>query len=82
MAPFIASAHLTRLVITSTAPLAGGAAWGHTGAYEKLTGKAYFEVDPSDPSDAVITDLDKAPRNAKGRVEFSTDVMIVQPVDA
>jgi hypothetical protein len=80
-APALASAHLTRLVITSTVPLAGGAAWGHTGAYERLTGKAYFEVDPDDPADRIVTDIDKAPRNASGRVEFSTDVMIVKPVD-
>ncbi len=79
--PIASSARLTQLLITQTTPLAGGVSWGDTGPYEKLTGIAYFEVDPSDPLNAVIVDLDKAPRNAHGMVEFSTQVMIVKPVD-
>jgi hypothetical protein len=79
--PSASFAHLTELVITSTTPFAGGVSWGDTGPYEKLVGTAYFEVDPSDPVNAVITDIDKAPRNAKGLVTFSTDIVIVKPVD-
>jgi alpha/beta hydrolase family protein len=79
--PFTCSARLTRLAITQSVPLAAGVSWGNTGPYEKLTGVAYFEVDPNDPLNAVIVDLDKAPRNASGMVEFSTQVMIVKPVD-
>ncbi len=75
------SARLTQLVITQTVPLAGGVSWGDVGPYEKLTGTASFEVDPNDPLNAVIVDLDKAPRNAQGLVQFSTQIMIVKPVD-
>jgi hypothetical protein len=79
--PTESSAHLTRLVITSTTPFAGGVSWGDVGPYEKLVGTAYFEVDPDDPADAGIVDIDKARRNDKGKVTFSTDVVIVKPVD-
>jgi hypothetical protein len=79
--PITSSARLSRLVISQTVPLAGGVSWGSTGPYERLTGTAYFEVDPHHPGNAVIVDVDKAPRNSRGMIEFSTQVMIVKPVD-
>ena len=42
-------AKLVRLDITAREVVANGMAFGDTGAYEKLTGTAYFEVDPRDP---------------------------------
>jgi hypothetical protein len=51
---------------------------GATG-YEKIVGRVYFAVDPNDPRNQVIVDLDKAPRNAAGRVEFSSDIYILKP---
>jgi hypothetical protein len=51
------------------------------GPYEKLRGKAYGEVDPADPRNAVITDLKLAPRNARGKVEYSMDIFILKPID-
>jgi hypothetical protein len=47
--------------------------------YEKIVGRVFFEVDPANPHNAVIVDLDKAPKNAAGRVEFSADFYIVRP---
>src|SRR5438552_4556462 len=78
--PGTSSARLTRLVITQTVPLAGGVAWGSTGPYERLTGTAYFGVDSNHPRNAVIVDVDNAPRNSHGMVEFSKQFMIVKPV--
>ena len=74
-------ARLTRIVIISREVVAGGAAFGATGAYEKLTGTAYFEADPRNPHNAAVFDLDKAPRNAAGKVEFSADLVLLRPVD-
>ncbi|MGH9255272.1 MAG: alpha/beta hydrolase domain-containing protein [Vicinamibacterales bacterium] len=54
---------------------------GSVGQYEKLRGKAYGELDPADPRNAVITDLVRAPRNARGKVEYSMDVFMLKPVD-
>src|SRR5262249_31886923 len=61
--------------------VAGGQPFGAAGAYERLTGTAYFEGDPQDPRNAVVFDLGKTPRNPPGRVEVSPDPVILQPVD-
>jgi len=47
--------------------------------YEEVTGKAYFSIDPKDPHNRAIADIDKAPTNADGRVEFSADLLAVWP---
>jgi hypothetical protein len=46
---------------------------------EKIAGKVYFALDPKNPHNAIIADLDKAPRNAAGEVEFSADLYIIRP---
>ena len=74
-------ARVTKIVIASQQTLAGGAAFGANGPYEKLSGTVYFEVDPENPHNAAVFDLDKAKRNAEGKVEFSADMVILRPVD-
>src|SRR6266849_8152 len=77
-----ANARITRVIITSTqSPTFDGTVFGNVGQYEKLVGQAFGEVDPSDPRNAVITDIGLAPRNASGMVEYSMDVYILRPVD-
>lgn len=76
-----AEARVTRIVVDSRGIVADGMSFGATGPYEKLRGTVFFEVDPRDPRNAVVFDLDKAPRNAHGFVEFSADMMIIKPVD-
>jgi Alpha/beta hydrolase domain len=71
----VSSAEVTRLDITNRADI------GASG-YEKIAGTIYFAVDPKDPHNTIVVDLDKAPRNAKGLVEFSSDVYIIKPKDA
>ena len=65
---------ITRFVVEHTEPL------GHDG-YERLTGHAYGEVDPELPLDAIITDLEFAPRNARGMVEYAATFTIARPAD-
>ena len=50
-------------------------------SYQRITGKAYGEVNPSDPLNAEIQDIELAPRNARGNVEYVTDLLILKPVD-
>lgn len=50
--------------------------------YEKIIGTIHFAVDPRDPRNGVIVDLDKARTNTEGRVEFSADLYILRPKDA
>ena len=47
--------------------------------FEKLVGKVYFAVDPKNLHNTIIADLDKAPRNAAGAVEFSADLYVIRP---
>jgi hypothetical protein len=68
--------------IKSRAPFVGGADFGAVGAYERLDGVAAGELDPAHPANRAIVNLDKAPRNARGRVEYRSDVCILRPVDA
>lgn len=76
-----ALARITRIEIAKVEPAFGGQAWGDIGAYERVTGKAYGEVDPRDPANAVIQDIKLAPVNARGMVEYVTDIDILRPKD-
>jgi hypothetical protein len=50
--------------------------------YERIAGIIHFAVDPAHPRNRIIANLDKAPRNAAGQVEFSADLYILRPKDA
>lgn len=62
-------------------PTFEGRRFGDVGQYEKLVGRAWGELDPADPHNARIVNLDRAPRNARGAVEYSIDVYILKPLD-
>lgn len=79
--PFLADARLTLLVIETTEPMFDGARFGSVGQYERLRGFAIGELDPTDPLNAGIVNIDKAPQNASGNVEYKVDVEIVKPVN-
>ena len=72
LVPSTLRAEVTRVEIARRADL------GLSG-YEKIVGTIYFAVDPKDPRNRTIADLDKAPVNAAGRVEFSSDLYILRP---
>ncbi|WP_020606236.1 alpha/beta hydrolase domain-containing protein [Spirosoma spitsbergense] len=78
----LAWARIIRIEITSReSPTFGGKSFGMVGAYEKLRGRAYGELDPNSPQNALITDIQLAPRNAKGMVEYAMDIYILKPID-
>ena len=72
---------VTRIEIRSRQPYAQGREFPGVGAYETLRGKVFFEVDPDAPANKQVVDLELAPRNAAGRVEFSADLELLTPVD-
>src|SRR2546423_2445605 len=76
-----AHAKVTRLEIISRTDVAGGKSFGAAGPYEKIVGKLYFEADPKAAHNRQIVDLDKAPRNPRGMVEFAADLFILRPKD-
>jgi hypothetical protein len=76
-----ASAEVVRIEVQSRGDLVGGQPFGAAGAYEKIAGKIFFAVDPSLPANRIVVDLDKAPRNGAGKVEFSSDFFLIKPKD-
>jgi hypothetical protein len=73
--------NLVRIDVERRAPIAGGMVFGDTGPYEWLAGKVYYAIDPNEAGLPHICDLDLAPRNRDGLVEFAATVDIVKPVD-
>jgi hypothetical protein len=77
-----ANARITSITITSkTSPTFGGQVFGSSGQYEELDGTATGEVDLRDPRNAVIQDIELAPRNARDMVEYSMDFSIQKPIN-
>ena len=74
-------AEIVRIEVKSRADVLAGKGFGAAGPYEKLSGTIYFTVDPQNPANRIITDIDRAPRNASGRVEFSSDFYLIKPKD-
>ena len=73
---------ITSLDIQSSEPLVEGKAFGKTGSYLRIVGIARGEVDPAAPGNRGIADIDKAPRNARGMVEYEADFFMLRPADA
>ncbi len=65
-----AAAQVTRLEITSRQT---------TGDFERLRGVVHGEVDPADRRNRIIQDLELAPRNARGRVEYVATFSLIKP---
>src|SRR2546427_3450595 len=77
-----AQAKIVRIEISRVeSPTFDGVSFGNVGQYEKLVGKAFGEIDPGDPRNAVIVDIGLAPKNEKRMVEYSMDIYILRPVD-
>src|SRR2546422_1007112 len=74
-------AQVVRLVVEQKRLIADGKNFGDVGPYERLDGTVYIEVDPRDPLNAGIVNLDKAPKTARGAVGFSAPFFILKPVD-
>jgi hypothetical protein len=81
MAVMTAEARVVRVEIASRTDIENGKPFGAAGAYEKITGRVFFAVDPANPHNRQIVDLDRAPRNAQGEVEFSADLYLLKPKD-
>ena len=82
LASCAAYSEVIRFEVTESAPAFEGRSFGTVGSYLRITGKATIALDPRDPKNAVIADIDKAPRNAAGKVEAVADVVILKPADS
>jgi hypothetical protein len=79
-----ARAKVKRIVIDKPkgeSPAYNGKSFGNVGQYETLVGRAYGELDPKDPRNAIITDIQLAPRNSRGMVEYVATFTLSKPID-
>ena len=81
----ITEARVTRIEITKVerveSPPPGVQGAVETPPYERVSGKFYGELDPADPKNALITDIQFAPRNARGKVEYVGTFSLMKPID-
>src|SRR5258708_34425881 len=75
-------ARVTKIAIDKKiSPAFDGASFGAVGQYQTLAGRAFGELDPNDPHNAIIQDIKLAPRNARGTVEYTATFHLGAPVD-
>lgn len=72
-------AKVVRFDVEERADVLDGLAFGLAGGYEKISGRVYVTVDPAIDANLIITDIDKAPVNENGLVEFSSEFYILKP---
>lgn len=76
-----AQARMTEIRIDAVEPFIDGHSFGTVGPYERVKGIAKGELDPNASQNSGIVDLDKAPRNSRGMVEYEVDIFILRPAD-
>lgn len=54
--------------------------FGNAGQYEQLSGRAFGELDPRDPLNKIIQDVELG-KDADGKVRYVTSFVITKPVD-
>jgi hypothetical protein len=80
--PSSVDARVKKIVVEKkVSPAFDGASFGPAGPYETLAGRAFGELDPKDPRNALITDIALAPKNAAGMVEYVASFYVVKPID-
>ncbi|PCI75806.1 MAG: hypothetical protein COB20_12110 [SAR86 cluster bacterium] len=51
-------------------------------SYQSISGVVYFTLDPSDESNESITDIEYAPLNGDGLIEYAADFRVLVPADS
>ena len=78
----VSNAAVTVINITCVqSPTFGGQSFGSVGQYELIQGTITGEVDPFNPQNAVIVDIQHAPRNSHGLVSYTADFQIIRPIN-
>ena len=76
-----ALADVDRVEVLERVPVAGAKAFGNVGAFERIRGRLYLTIDALAPENQAVADIRLAPRDAQGRVHFTTDFVLLRPVD-
>ena len=73
------TAEVARIEVERSRELANGKTYGLAGAYESVAGKIHYTGDPQTSVNGIISDIESAPTNASGLVEFSADFYLIKP---
>ena len=78
----VGEARVTRIEVLKVEQVPAAQANGETvPPYERISGRFYGELDPRDPKNALITDIQLAPKNARGMVEYVGTFSLMKPAD-
>src|SRR5262245_43377126 len=66
-------------IVRIESPAFEGRTFGSVGTYDRIVARATIAVSPGEARNSVIVDIDRAPRNAQGMVEATTEVEILRP---
>jgi hypothetical protein len=66
-------------ILRTESPAFEGRTFGAVGTYDRIIARATVAVAPDDPNNSIIVDIERAPRNAQGLVEATSDVEILRP---
>ncbi len=72
-----AQARVTKIVIDDTQPLS---ATGQTIPYQQISGRAFGELDPRDPLNGIIQDIERG-KDADGKVRYVASFVLTKPVE-
>ena len=75
-------ARVTKIIIdTKVSPAFAGQVFGDVGQYETIAGRVFGEIDPRDHRHRIINDINLAPKNSRGNVEYMATFFLVKPID-
>ena len=77
----VAESAVQRIHVKERSDLAGGASFGKAGPYERIAATVVFHIDPKLKQNRGIVDLELAPVDADGLVEFTADLLVLKPRD-
>src|SRR5258706_2685084 len=82
LAPLAGEARITKIEIsTRESPAYSGQSFGAAGQYQRLVGTLTGEVDPPDRRNAIIQDIQLAPKTTGGEVTYTSTFLLVKPID-
>jgi len=76
-----AEARVTKIVLNPVADSDPVLSDGAPFPIRRITGRAFGELDPKDPHNAIIQDIRLAPRNTRGRIEYQATFQLILPSD-
>ena len=78
----VGEARITRIEVLKVEPVPAAQTNGEAvPPYERISGRFYGELDPRDPKNALITDIQFASKNARGMVEYVGTFSLMKPAD-